>query len=304
MLLRRPVSRIAAVLVAVCSLSACQTVHLGDREFIKPDRVVGTMARAPISASWVQARWPDAQLREEALPTSEGGSAAVLHGISVDRPDAMATVLFFGGNLFRIDDAGAQVLEALAACPVNVVMFDYRGYGRSSGAPSVAALAADAVQVYDHVRAKVKGPLLVHGYSLGSFMAARVASQRPVDGLVLAGTAPSPRAAAEQLVRQRAGLAAPLIRLQLSEGLEGVDNLSALGRFQGPSLVLAGGRDQTTPEALGRKVFDAIPSTDKRFIVEASAGHAALLPRGSFAKPYCDLVQRVAQPALKRQANG
>jgi pimeloyl-ACP methyl ester carboxylesterase len=68
-------------------------------------------------------------------------------------------------------------------------MFDYRGSGRSSGVPTIAALKADALQVFDQVNARYPGRVVLHGQSLGSFVAAYVAQQRPAArGMVLEST--------------------------------------------------------------------------------------------------------------------
>lgn len=278
------------MLAALLSLAACQTVNLPDREFIKPDRVTGFQAKTLLDEQQVASLQPQARVTPLQLKT-EG---AELNGLLLERPDALATVLFYGGNLFHLDDAGVQVVKALAACPVNIAMFDYRGYGRSPGQPTPALMAADALRIYDHVREQQGGKLLVHGYSLGSFMAGQVASQRPLDGLVLAAAAPSPRAMAEYAVGQRAGLLAPFVKLKLSEGMSAIDNRQALARYQGPLLVLAGGRDQTSPAELGRQVFEAVPSARKDFVLMPEATHDSMLPRRAAMERYCEFVRSVA----------
>ncbi|MDI4635368.1 alpha/beta fold hydrolase [Pelomonas sp. V22] len=280
------------MLAGLLSLAACQTVNLPDREFIKPDRVTGFQAKAPLDEQQLASLLPQARVTPLQLKT-EGTE---LNGVLLERPDAVATVLFYGGNLFHLDDAGAPVVKALAACPVNIAMFDYRGYGRSPGQPTPELMAADALRIYDHVRQLQQpgGKLVVHGYSLGSFMAGQVASQRPLDGLVLAAAAPSPRAMAEYAVGQRAGLLAPLIRLQLSEGMARIDNRQALGRYQGPLLMLAGSRDQTSPAELGRQLFEAVPSARKDFLLLPEATHDTMLPRKEAMERYCEFVRSVA----------
>ena len=60
----------------------------------------------------------------------------------------------------------------------------YRGYGGSSGTPSEAVLHDDALALFDKVRA-AHADVMVMGRSLGSGVAVRLASQRPVNRLVL-----------------------------------------------------------------------------------------------------------------------
>jgi uncharacterized protein len=70
---------------------------------------------------------------------------------------------------------------------VNVLGFDYRGYGRSTGSPSEQGLIADAVAAYRWLRAKgfASDDILVLGESLGGAVAAALAARVPVGGLIL-----------------------------------------------------------------------------------------------------------------------
>ena len=107
-------------------------------------------------------------------------------------------VLVFHGNGELIDDSRdfADVWHELG---VSVLLVEYRGYGRSDGAPGVAACVADSLEWFDRVAATpgVRPDLvLAHGFSLGGVFAAELAGARPVAGLVLEGTVSSLREAA------------------------------------------------------------------------------------------------------------
>jgi uncharacterized protein len=66
----------------------------------------------------------------------------------------------------------------------DLYLMHYRGYGSSSGRPSEAALFADALALFDLVRATHQDVVVV-GRSLGSGVAVYLASRRPVSRLVL-----------------------------------------------------------------------------------------------------------------------
>ncbi|PSQ67465.1 MAG: alpha/beta hydrolase, partial [Bacteroidetes bacterium QH_2_64_74] len=116
-------------------------------------------------------------------------SISVADSVSVDawyltQPSAQATVLFFGGNGFYLVQSRGY-LRALSRPPVNALLWDYRGYGRSEGSPSAETLRQDALAVHDSLVARpsvTPNRLLVWGHSLGSFLATYVASQRSVGG--------------------------------------------------------------------------------------------------------------------------
>jgi hypothetical protein len=102
--------------------------------------------------------------------------------VSVRPLDGSRALLYFGGN-------GEDVSQSLAslsrAFPDRALyLMHYRGYGGSSGAPTEAANQADAKVLFDQV-ARQHPEVLVIGRSLGSGVAVRLASERPVSRLIL-----------------------------------------------------------------------------------------------------------------------
>jgi pimeloyl-ACP methyl ester carboxylesterase len=96
-----------------------------------------------------------------------------------DGPNAL---VYFGGNA---DDVTWSLPDLGAAFPDHALyLMHYRGYGGSSGTPTEAALFADAVALFDTVRAGHEH-IVVIGRSLGSGIAVHLASVRPVARLVL-----------------------------------------------------------------------------------------------------------------------
>jgi len=94
-----------------------------------------------------------------------------------------AAVIYFGGNA---EEVSWNLAGLGAAFPDRTLyLVNYRGYGGSTGRPAEKALLADALAVYDHVQAR-QPRITVMGRSLGSALAVMLASQRPVERLVLA----------------------------------------------------------------------------------------------------------------------
>jgi pimeloyl-ACP methyl ester carboxylesterase len=67
----------------------------------------------------------------------------------------------------------------------DVVAFHYRGYAPSGGRPGADALMSDSLEIFDHLQASSAGPVVAIGFSIGSGVAAYLARQRRVDGLIL-----------------------------------------------------------------------------------------------------------------------
>jgi pimeloyl-ACP methyl ester carboxylesterase len=99
------------------------------------------------------------------------------------RPHAgPGAVLYFGGNG---EDVSGSVGPLMAAFPEReIVMLHYRGHGGSAGRPTEADITADAAGLFDKVHAEHPDVIVV-GRSLGTGVAVRLASSRPVSRLVL-----------------------------------------------------------------------------------------------------------------------
>lgn len=164
-------------------------------------------------------------------------------------PKSTAVVVFCGGNQFHRSISGGEVLQALAR-GADVVLFDYPGYGESTGTPTPAQILSTALAVYDYADGLVTSAdkkRVLYGFSLGGLVAASVARVRRVDGVVLEATAAN---AARWARSQIPWVLKPFVATRVEPALSHVDAVAALANFHGNVLVLAGGADRQVPPAL------------------------------------------------------
>lgn len=96
-----------------------------------------------------------------------------------------ATLIYFMGNAGALD-LFLSILEYHREQGLNVVAMTFRGGGGETGTPSETRLKADALAVFDRLPALgLEGPVLVHGYSLGSGLALHLAARRDVAAVLL-----------------------------------------------------------------------------------------------------------------------
>ncbi len=288
-----------ACFIGVLSLSfltACASVQVEESSFIRPDSLRGALPLTRIDQDSLKRTLadgfnPDAlsaiQLTDLSIDGGLGTDHPTLNGVLLRRTDAVATVLYFGGNAFRIDESGLRLAARLSGCPVNIAMFDYRGYGRTAGTPTISNLQIDGIRIFDRTNAQMAGNVFVHGQSLGSFMAAHVAQQRSVQGVILEATATHAQEWADSRIP---ALARPFVTVNISPSLLAIDNTRALANLQRPSLVIAGGQDTITPPELGQKVHQAIPNPEKELLMLPEGGHNNLLNTPQAAQAYCAFI--------------
>lgn len=216
-----------------------------------------------------------------------------LNAWHLTQPEARGTVLFFGGNGFYLVQSLGYI-QALTAHPVNVVMFDYRGYGQSEGTPGVEAFKRDAEAAYRHVRDQLGVPareILVHGHSLGTFLASYVGTTHRVGGMVLE----NPATNVNDWVK---GLAPWYVRLfvsfEVDDDLQGESNLERLRTMNDtPLLTVAGAQDNITAPGMARTLHEEAATPHKSLVVVDEGGHNRLYEDAAYQSAYRQLLDRV-----------
>jgi fermentation-respiration switch protein FrsA (DUF1100 family) len=108
-------------------------------------------------------------------------------GAQGPRPEM--AVLLCHGNAGNISHR-LETCRLLLELGLSVFVFDYRGYGRSQGAPSEEGTYRDGEAAYDWLRTKgfAPGQIVLFGESLGGAVAVELALHRPVKGVILVST--------------------------------------------------------------------------------------------------------------------
>ena len=111
---------------------------------------------------------------------------ATLNALSFKKSNAIGTIIYFHGNAGALNSWG-DVAYDFDRFPYNLVIFDYRGYGKSTGTISnEAQLRSDAEAMYAFVDNLFgSGRRVIVGRSLGTGIASWLATQYPPELLVL-----------------------------------------------------------------------------------------------------------------------
>jgi fermentation-respiration switch protein FrsA (DUF1100 family) len=208
---------------------------------------------------WVASYLP----HEDVHFTSADGTK--LHGWLVEHPRPRAVLLYLHGNGDCVGYLGPYLQQLSDNHQITIFAFDYRGYGRSEGAPGEQGILEDghAAQLWLAERLKLNpADIVLMGRSLGGGVAVDLAANNGARGLILQSTFTSLPDAAACLYPW-----APVRWLMKNR----YDSLSKIGRYPGPVLVSHGTTDDLVPCNLGRKLYEAVPGP-KRF-VELAGGH-------------------------------
>jgi pimeloyl-ACP methyl ester carboxylesterase len=162
---------------------------------------------------------------------------------------------------------------------MNFLAIDYRGYGRSTGRPTVAAMMRDCHTVFEFTKGWLEGnnytgAFIVMGRSLGSASALELASHYKdrIDGIVLeSGFA-------------HTGLLLALLGIDTSKiGFneeKGFRNLEKIRSWDRPALVIHAEFDHIFPFSEGQALYDACPSHLKTLLKIPGANHNDIFIKG------------------------
>ncbi len=217
---------------------------------------------------------------------------ARIHGWYLPHPEPRGTLLFFHGNAGNIGDR----LESLAIfhrLRLNVLIIDYRGYGKSEGSPGESESYADAEAAWRHLVEARRIPtshIVFFGRSMGGAVAAWLAGRVTPAGLILESTFTS--------VPDMAAKVYPIFPVRLLARIR-LDARAWLAGVNAPLLVIHSANDEIVPVAHGRALFDAAREP-KRFL-ELRGGHndGFLVSREKYVAGLAEFIEEIfpAPPA-------
>lgn len=190
-----------------------------------------------------------------------------LHGWLAVHDEPTAVVLYAHGNAGNITHRSDTLQRLHHDLGCTVLMFDYRGYGKSEGRPSEQGVLLDGQAASDLLarRAGVaRSDLLLMGRSLGTAVAVDLAARDGARGLVLYSGFPSlPEVAARHYpwvpVRW-------LMRTRMN-------SLAKIQNYHGPLLQAHAAADEIITEELGRQLFEAAPMDQKTWFTLGNSTH-------------------------------
>jgi hypothetical protein len=193
----------------------------------------------------------------------EVGDGVVISARWLPSSNGWFTVFHHHGNAEDLGFLG-QGLGGFEDRGFSVFAYDYRGYGTSSGEPSVEGVYRDAEAAFRYLVEVIGVPperILVHGRSVGSGPAVDIAVRHPVAGLVVE----SGFVSAFRVVT----------RIPLFPG-DKFRNLARIRDVGCPVLVLHGTADETIPVWHGRALYERAREPKRAVWIEG-AGHDDLL---------------------------
>jgi uncharacterized protein len=187
--------------------------------------------------------------------------------------DGQPVILFFGGNGSTLAGQSDR-WKLIADHGAGVLALAYRGYSGSTGHPTETGLHEDAETAYAWLAARYPpGRIVIHGHSLGTGVAVRLAATHPARALVLE----APFTSAEDVAAELFSPWLPVRGLMWDR----FASRDWIGKVHMPVLIVHGTADRVIPYRLGHQLFD-LANQPKSFVSIEGGGHDDLVEHGLY----------------------
>ncbi len=187
---------------------------------------------------------------------------------------AKGDILYFHGNAGSLDRWG-DYAHRFTAKGYNILMIDYRGYGKSDGKPSEANFYEDGQKAYDWIRQKSSAQnLIIYGRSIGCGVATHIASKNPAKLLIME----TPFNSMHDVVQTRYPFL--ILKIPLRHRFPNDENLH---KIDYPVHIFHGTKDKVVPYNCTLKLKKHFKSGDQFYTIK-NAGHNDLINFPEFNK--------------------
>jgi fermentation-respiration switch protein FrsA (DUF1100 family) len=272
----RSLARIALLLLAAWFAAASWMWWTQDSLVYHPR----TYTQPPATPARLGLAFEDVRLR-----TADGETLA---GWWVPARGATRAALVFNGNAGNITHR-LDYLQPLQRMGYSVLLFDYRGYGASSGRPGEQGTYRDADAAWAWLMARGYAPrqVLLLGESLGGAVAAELAARVQPGALILASTFTSLNDLGSELYPWL-----PVRRISRY----GYDTLAAVRAYRGPLLVAHSPGDRLVPYAHGERLHAAAPGPRELLALAGDHNDAFVFARPQWTAAVAAFLAREAAP--------
>ena len=200
------------------------------------------------------------KLEEYFIKTQDGDSLNAL--LFKTRLKSKGLVLYFHGNADNLQRWGKYAVD-FTRLGYDVLMTDYRGYGKSSGKPTETDLYKDALTTLRWCEVNLSyGRLVIYGRSLGSAVASNLATAEEPDMLILETPFDELKGAIYEPLK-------PLLYLLPLRSK--FSNKSFLLKVKCPKVIIHGTNDQVVPLSSALRLKSLLEDGDQFIIIEGGS---------------------------------
>ncbi|MCX8026506.1 MAG: alpha/beta hydrolase [Thermodesulfovibrionales bacterium] len=187
-----------------------------------------------------------------------------LHGWFIPSDKSSLVILFSHGNGGNISHR-IEKIKMLNTIGLSVFIYDYRGYGKSTGKPTEQGTYLDALAAWDYLINTIgikANQIILYGESLGSAVSIDLATKVPAFAIINEGGFTSLKELAQHVY--------PYLPARYLCKYE-YDSLKKISGLKRPNLIIHSIDDEIVPFAMAKRLFDN--ATEPKVLISLSGGH-------------------------------
>ncbi len=196
-------------------------------------------------------------------------------------------IIFFQGNGYNIRFKIPLLNELGKTVQSNIFTFNYRGFGLSEGNPSIDGIVEDGKAAVKYFTSRIDTihqlPTYLIGYSIGSFVGLKNMNIKQINGIVLI----SPFTSAEEMIhylkhKNLPFYKRPFVKLEISNNIYKLDNLSLIKNVNKPILFIHGTDDNFVPPSMSEELYKISEAKKKKLLLISGANHQTIVTEKKF----------------------
>ncbi|GEM_PF-1766928 len=188
--------------------------------------------------------------------------------------------IYLSGNGSNVRSAIPFFNELAKQADVNIFTFNYSGYGLSEGTPTIERIVNDGELALNYFDNNLNNnlPTLLLGYSMGGYVALNVIQKGFIDQVIIMSTFTSLEELEDFLIKNALPwIVRPFLKLDVDEEIYKLNNKPLAEKVEKPVLVIHGKADDFVPPAMGKTLYELMPSKNKKFVPIDDADHRMVL---------------------------
>ena len=193
------------------------------------------------------------------------------------------TMLYLHGNADNVSSWYISCMEIQKHVPVNALIVDYRGYGKSTGRPTRSGVIIDAQSMYKYLiqRGFTSNDISIYGMSIGGAIGLELAVREKVKSIVIQSSISSIQEVAKDMYPMIPQI---IIRDDLFNSSENIKKINV------PVFISHGSNDETVPVKHSYRLFE-LANEPKKLLILKGAGHNELSK--FFNEEYFDILKEL-----------
>jgi hypothetical protein len=184
-------------------------------------------------------------------------------------------LIFIGGNNFHLNNS-KMIIDLFSNLDLNIFLFDYRGYGSSTGYPNLSGIVRDSEAAYKFITSidsLNKLPIFLYAHSVGSYPALKIAQYCNISGIILDSAPTEFNDLKKNIYKQFPLYVKIFFKVKYDSSLYNLNNIITIGKISIPVFIVNGNKDELVNVKMAYHLLNTNSSEIKKIFIIPNGKH-------------------------------